>query len=156
MPRMTSLWVSADVLADPPPARLRPATPRRGQHRPATIASPPRPSRPWHFYRRRAAAVGVLTIALLFAWWVQSAVAARLVSSPSTQWSPPLDVPVTVHHAEPGETLWSLAVQLGPNEDPRVSLDVLIRLNGQSELIAGEPVRVPQAWYRAASVETVS
>jgi hypothetical protein len=152
MPLMTSLWVSADVLADPPPSRLRPAAaPRRAQHRPAAIASRPGPSRPWHFYRRRAGAVGVLTIALLFAWWAQSAVAARLVSSPSEQWSPPLDMPVAVHHAEPGETLWSLAVALGPNEDPRLSLNLLIRLNGGSELIAGEPVRVPQAWYDAAS-----
>jgi hypothetical protein len=91
--------------------------------------------------------VGLLTIALLFAWWAQAALGGLVVHSPSTQWAPSLDVPVAVHHAEPGDTLWSLAVAFGPHEDPRRSLDELIRLNGRSELIVGDPVRVPRAWY---------
>ena len=52
-----------------------------------------------------------------------------------------------MHAAVPGETLWDLAVVLGPSADVRVSLDELTRLNAGSTLAIGQPVRVPAAWY---------
>ncbi len=103
----------------------------------------------WHFYRRRAAAVLVLVGLLVGAWQLVAALGAMLVVSPATQFGRTPDVAVVVHDATPGETLWSLAVALGPNGDVRRSLDELTRLNGGSGLVAGRPVRVPAAWYAA-------
>lgn len=103
----------------------------------------------WHFYRRRAVAVVVLVGFLVGLWQLVAALGAVLVVSPATQFGPSPDVAVVVHDAAPGETLWSLAVALGPDDDVRRSLDELTRLNGGSGLVAGRPVRVPAAWYDA-------
>jgi hypothetical protein len=116
------------------------------EHRAARRASST-PS--WHFYRRRVAAVVVLVGVLVGVWQVVSALGAMLVVSPATQFGHSPDVAVVVHDAAPGETLWSLAVALGPDGDVRRSLDELTRLNGGSGLVAGRPVRVPATWYAA-------
>lgn len=104
---------------------------------------------PWHFYRRRALAVVVLVGLLVGTWQLVAALGAVLVVSPATQFGHSPDVEVVVHDAVPGETLWSLAVALGPDGDVRRSLDELTRLNGGSGLVVGRPVRVPAAWYDA-------
>lgn len=49
---------------------------------------------------------------------------------------------------QPGQTLWDIAVQLAPEEDPRVVLDVIARLNGlrsAGDLEAGQRLVVPVA-----------
>jgi len=99
------------------------------------------------YRRRRALAVMVLAGGLVVASRLVATIGAALVDSPATQLGAAPDVPVVVHDAEPGETLWSLAARLGPAGDVRTSLDQLIRLNGGSGLVAGQPVRVPASWY---------
>ncbi len=106
-------------------------------------------SLPWHFYRRRAVAMMLLVALLVGAWQVLATLGTVLVTSPATQFGRSPDIAVVEHHAEPGETLWSLAVRLGPPGDVRRSIDELTRLNGGSGLVVGRSVRVPAAWYRS-------
>lgn len=161
---MASLWISPPLVPLPEPTSLRRAVPARPRAVPASPATSrprtaarahtsPRPARalPWHFYRRRAMAVLVLGVAALAAWSVVGAFGRAVVQDPATQWGAAPDVAVLVHSAEPGETLWDLAVALGPSGDVRASLDELTRLNGGSELIAGQPVQVPRSWYERSA-----
>lgn len=147
---MASLWISPPLVSLPAPvaAGSRPAV---RQH-PRAAAGSCRPqlhdrSLPWHFYRRRALAAAGFGLVLLLAWHLVGLAGGALVEDPATQWGAAPDVAVVVHDAEPGETLWDLAVALGPAGDVRASLDELIRLNGGSTLIVGEPVKVPRSWY---------
>lgn len=152
---MASLWISPVAVPEPVPSaplpRHRPVgrsaarpVPRAGAA--PVVASPQR----WTYVRRRAAAAGLICLALLLGWQALAALGQRAVSSPATQWRAVPDVPVVVHDAAPGETLWDLAVAYGPDGDVRRSLDLLVLLNGGSALVAGEPVRVPRAWLEVA------
>jgi hypothetical protein len=78
-------------------------------------------------------------------WQALSVVTRPFTASPSA--GDVASVPVVVHDAAPGETLWSLAAALGPDDDVRQSLEVLTRLNGGSSLVVGQSVRVPASWY---------
>ena len=51
-----------------------------------------------------------------------------------------------VHIAEPGETYWSLAVELAPGADPRPVVDRLVEANGGSNAIeVGQRIVIPAA-----------
>lgn len=151
---MASLWISPVAVPEPVPSaplsRQQPV--RRPAARPAprphagASVSPVR----WTYVRRRAVAVALICGAFLLGWQALAALGRTTVSEPTTQWRSVPDVPVAVHNAAPGETLWDLAVAYGPDDDVRRSLDVLIVLNGGSALVAGEPVRVPRAWLEVA------
>lgn len=151
---MASLWIDPLPLPDVPPVVAPPRRSVDGRQRAAAVSvrRPPAVRRPlpWHFYRRRAVAVAVLVVGLLLAWQSVSALGARLVYSPATQLGGAPDVAYVVHDAQPGDTLWSLAATLGPDEDVRASLDELTRLNGGSGLVVGQQVRVPRSWYEGA------
>lgn len=155
---MASLWISPLAVPEPvscPPAgpRSRPVPAHRAAPRPAVRARPAAPSpAPMRavYLRRRLVAAGVVCVAVLACWQAVAAFGRATVSDAATQWRSAPDVPVAVHDAAPGETLWDLAVAYGPDADPRRSLDVLVQLNGGSALVAGEPVKVPLAWVEAA------
>ena len=135
---MTSLWISL-------PAAVEPAGPLKPG---AGLVHMPLPaSMRWRFYRRRALAVVAAGLVLLVASGLVGVVGQAVVQSPGTQLGRAPQVAVVEHHAEPGETLWSLAVALGPAGDVRASLDQLTRLNGGSGLIQGQVVRVPRSWF---------
>jgi LysM repeat protein len=47
---------------------------------------------------------------------------------------------------QPGQTLWDIARQVAPGEDPRVVIDQIVDLNGLSsagQVRAGQPLYVP-------------
>ena len=135
---MTSLWISL-------PAAVEPAGPLKPG---AGLVHMPLPaSMRWRFYRRRALAVVAAGSVLLAASGLVGVLGQAVVQSPGTQLGRAPQVAVVEHHAEPGETLWSLAVALGPAGDVRESLDQLTRLNGGSGLIQGQVVRVPRSWF---------
>jgi hypothetical protein len=48
-----------------------------------------------------------------------------------------------VHVVQPGDTLWSIAVELAPQDDPRVMVDRLAELNGGSDLEVGQRLVLP-------------
>ncbi|MGE0728370.1 MAG: hypothetical protein AB7Q92_10040 [Acidimicrobiia bacterium] len=104
----------------------------------------------WVYVRRRLAAVAVICAAFLVGWQALAALGRTTVADAGTQWRAAPEVPVVVHRAAPGDTLWDLAVAYGPDADPRRSLDVLVLLNGGSELVVGQAVRVPAAWLASA------
>ena len=49
-----------------------------------------------------------------------------------------------LHMVRPGETFWSLAVEMQPSGDPRPLVDRLVRLNGGAGLVAGATIVLPQ------------
>jgi LysM repeat protein len=46
--------------------------------------------------------------------------------------------------AEPGDTLWSIAAELAPGEDPRPIVSALIEANGGPSLQIGQQIVIPQ------------
>ena len=53
----------------------------------------------------------------------------------------PSDAPA-VHVVEPGDTVWSIARQYRPEGDIRPFVDTIVALNGGSELLVGQRVRL--------------
>jgi hypothetical protein len=47
---------------------------------------------------------------------------------------------VVSHVVEPGDTLWSIAVELAPGDDPRPVVDVLADARGDGPLVPGETI----------------
>lgn len=45
--------------------------------------------------------------------------------------------------AQPGDTLWALAVELAPDQDPRPVVDVLTSVNGGDTIVAGQRLVIP-------------
>jgi hypothetical protein len=48
-----------------------------------------------------------------------------------------------MHVVEPGDSLWSIAEQLAPGEDPRPIVDALVEARGGAELVPGETIVWP-------------
>ena len=44
---------------------------------------------------------------------------------------------------QPGDTLWSIAAEIAPDADPRITVDQLIALNGASPIVAGQELVLP-------------
>lgn len=65
-------------------------------------------------------------------------------SDPAAQ---PPAAPVASVVVQPGDTLWGLAAQMAPREDPRRTVEVLRQLNGLDggQLTAGQTLKVPAA-----------
>jgi hypothetical protein len=48
---------------------------------------------------------------------------------------------------EPGQTLWDIATAIAPDEDPRVVIDEIVKINAlesSGAIQAGQPLYVPQ------------
>lgn len=87
--------------------------------------------------RGRVLLVGVLAAVLLAAFSL-----GRVSSNADT----PSDRPSVQHvTVRPGETLWAVATRVAPGNDPRVTVQRLMDLNGLSSpaLRAGESLIVP-------------
>ncbi len=87
---------------------------------------------------RRLRAVVPVLLALVLA---AAVLAAGALSSPAARTTPPAAASVVVRN---GDTLWSIAVRVAPQRDPRAEVDELARLNGVtgSGLVPGQVVRV--------------
>ena len=44
---------------------------------------------------------------------------------------------------QPGDTLWSIAAEIAPDTDVRITVDQLIALNGSSPIVTGQELTVP-------------
>lgn len=94
-------------------------------------------------YRRRRAVALVLLVAvvatlLLLASAVLAGSAGGGTPSPAAG-----TTSGQVHVVQPGETLWSIARQLDPSGDVRLTVDQLAELNGSAPLVAGQRLVLP-------------
>ena len=119
-----------------PPVAGRPleAGPSRRQAQRVAAATPPA--------RRRVTRRGRLLVVVLAAVLLLAAFSLGRVSSNASSDNRPTTTHVTVH---PGETMWQVAVRVAPDNDPRVTVQRLMRLNHMTtpELRAGQSLVVP-------------
>jgi hypothetical protein len=125
IPRPADEWVPApkvtpDVVPDRTPLRERP---RRLPDRATRV-------------RRRRLVVLVAGVVLAFAL----AGAAQLVSGLASVDKSPRPEPISggEYVVQPGDTLWSIAARLAPDDDPRAVVDELRAANGGADLQVGD------------------
>jgi Tfp pilus assembly protein FimV len=106
-------------------------------------------------YRRRrllvALAVAVLVVALTL---LATAAAARIAGgAPSAAGGPSptsaaassaagVAAPATLV-VQPGDTLWTIAAEVAPDADVRITVDQLVALNGSSPIVPGQELVLP-------------
>jgi LysM domain len=134
-----------------PPGPRRPSHPElrllEGGRAPARVAQQA-------VYRRRRLVAGVLVaIAVVALVLLATAAAARIAGgapsaaggpSPTSAAAPGaagVAAPTVV--VQPGDTLWSIAAEVAPGTDVRVTVDRLVALNGSSPIVAGQELVVP-------------
>jgi Tfp pilus assembly protein FimV len=121
IPRPADEWAPApEVTPDRIPVRPRP---RRLPDRATRV-------------RRRRLVVLVAAVVLAFAL----AGAAQLVSGVASVEDPPRPEPIpgSEYVVQPGDTLWSIAARLAPDDDPRAVVDALRAANGGADLQVGD------------------
>jgi Tfp pilus assembly protein FimV len=125
IPRRADEWVPApqvtpDVVPDRTPVRERP---RRLPDRATRV-------------RRRRLVVLVAGVVLAFSL----AGAAQLVSGLASVEESPRPEPISggEYVVQPGDTLWSIAARLAPDDDPRAVVDALRAANGGADLQVGD------------------
>ena len=140
--------MSATALRDPA-YRLQPTTVPPGPHGPGrpqlrVLDGGRAPSRlaQQAVYRRRRLAVAALAVALVVGLTLLASAALAGVADgpPSAAGSPPSAATVVV---QPGDTLWSIAADVSPGTDVRLTVDRLIALNGSSPIVPGQELVVP-------------
>jgi Tfp pilus assembly protein FimV len=93
-------------------------------------------------YRRRRIAAALLCVALVATLLLAGAVLAR-----SAGGGAPASAAGTssgaVHVVQPGDTLWSIARDLEPSGDVRLTVDRLVDLNGGAPLQVGQRLVLP-------------
>lgn len=115
------------------PAGTRAATPRARRETPAR-------------YRRRRIAVAALALGVVVAA-AQAGVAlgGAPLATPERRPTSQAHFAGTRHVVvRPGDTLWSIALRLEPNEDPRPKVDAVAEALHRTELIAGETITWPR------------
>lgn len=143
---MTSTASASTVL------RLQPATLPPGPDGPSRPQlrvleggrAPARLARQVVYRRRRLVAVVLVAALLAVATLLAQAAAAALLQQPAPQTAPgvPAEAPATVV-VQPGDTLWSLAAEIAPDTDPRITVDRLVGLNGGAPLVPGQVLELP-------------
>jgi Tfp pilus assembly protein FimV len=125
IPRPAAEWaptpqVTPDVVPDRTPVRERP---RRLPDRATRV-------------RRRRLVVLVAGVVLAFAF----AGAAQVVSGLASVDESPRPEPISggEYVVQPGDTLWSIAARLAPDDDPRAVVDALRAANGGADLLVGD------------------
>lgn len=96
---------------------------------------------PGTYRRRQALAAGFVATAMAVATMVLGALSdgARSVGEPALRM--PAGTPYVV---QPGDTLWSIAVRLDPNDDPRPMVDRLAADHGGALLRVGDDLWLPR------------
>ena len=115
-----------------PPARGQTQF-RRGGAAPSQASAIRRPSAVT--FRRRRVAAGVLGLGLVFA----SAQTAGALGSSNTP-TATRGVAVIHYRVHAGDTLWSIASVLAPNDDPRDIVDLLAQAHGGSSIRPGDVI----------------
>jgi hypothetical protein len=97
------------------------------------------PDRATRIRRRRLVALVVLALTGLLAWGVVR-VAVPAVVGTSVGAGEPEPLPVTdgTYVVQPGDTLWSIARRMAPDEDPRPIVGALRERYGDASLDAGD------------------
>jgi len=107
-----------------------------------TVRPRPRPSTAT-YRRRRVAAAGLALVIVL----VAAQAGGALGDSPlavSERRPASSSASATVSYVvEPGDSLWSIAEELAPGEDPRPVVDALAEARGDAPLIPGETIVWP-------------
>jgi Tfp pilus assembly protein FimV len=108
-----------------------------------TIRPRPRPSTAT-YRRRRVAAAGLALVIVLVAAQAGGALGDQPLAvserRPASSSSSAAGVQYIV---EPGDSLWSIAEELAPGEDPRPVVDALVEARGDAQLIPGETIVWP-------------
>ncbi|MBK5290044.1 MAG: hypothetical protein JJE46_16440 [Acidimicrobiia bacterium] len=108
---------------------------------PATgVASGARTSRATFRRRRLGVLLGVVVVAIM-AGQAGAALGSASLAAPGRA---PSGAAVTRYVVQPGDSLWSAAEHLAPNDDPREVVDTLVRVRGNGPLMPGEVLR----WQR--------
>ncbi len=105
-------------------------------------------------YRRRRLVAAVLVVGLVVGLTLlASAAVARIAGgAPSAAGgpsSPSLAAPGAAGAVsptlgvQPGDTLWSIAADVAPEADVRITVDQLLALNGRSPIVPGQELVVP-------------
>ncbi len=94
------------------------------------------------YRRRRIVAAAVLVLVTVVTLLLANAVVAR-----SAGGGTPVPAAGTsssaVHVVQPGDTLWSVAADLAPGRDVRITVDQLRELNGGAPLVVGQRLLLP-------------
>jgi Tfp pilus assembly protein FimV len=95
-------------------------------------------------YVRRRRTVAVLAIALVAV--VLSPLAAGAVRRGEAP-APPAPRPVQLVVVRDGDTLWSIAERMRPDQDPRITVDAIVSANAvdAGALVPGQSLAVPLA-----------
>ena len=105
-------------------------------------------------YRRRRIVAVLLVVALAATVLLASAALTRIAGGapPAAGGQSPTSAaatsaagvaaPATVV-AQPGDTLWSIAAEVAPHADVRITVDQLVALNGGAPIVAGQELVLP-------------
>ena len=86
----------------------------------------------------------VFVTALVVTVQVSRGAAQELPNDSASVHAPePGQVLESTHIVQPGETLWGIAVDLAPNEDPRPLVDALVKENGSAAIYVGQKLAIP-------------
>jgi len=130
--------------------RLRPTTVPPGPRPPRRPAlwvieggrAPGATARRATFRRRRLAVVALLAAVALAALLLANAVLAGSAGGGTPTTAAGTDSPA-VHVVQPGDTLWSIARDVQPSADVRLTVDRLVALNGGAPLQVGQELVLP-------------
>ncbi len=103
----------------------------------AGTGRPPRVSATTYWRRRLAVLLGAVVLVL-----VAGQAGAALGSSPLA--APGRPPSVVRYVVQPGDSLWTVAGHVAPNEDPRPVVDALAQARHDSPLLVGETVVWPR------------
>jgi hypothetical protein len=93
------------------------------------------------YRRRRLVAVALLVLTTVVVVLLASAVLARSAGGGTPV--PAAGTSSAVHVVQPGDTLWSIASELQPGADIRLTVDRLVDLNGGAPLTVGQRLLLP-------------
>jgi LysM domain len=124
-----------------------PSGPRRPQLRVLEGGRAPGQVAQRAIYRRRRLVVLAMVLALVvvFTLLATAAVARFAGGAPSAAGGPSnggvAAAPTLV--VQPGDTLWSIAADVAPDADVRITVDQLIALNGSTPIVPGQELILP-------------
>jgi hypothetical protein len=95
-------------------------------------------------YRRRRLVAAVLCVVFVMGLVRLADAAVAGLASPGPAAAPSAAGPAAVHVVQPGDTLWSIAGQIAPDTDVRITVDRLVELNGGAAIVVGQRLVLPE------------